>query len=91
MGVDGDRTAGIYRGSFSPAQFHWPYNGIGIGSIKQVGPIEIPDLNVCAQEMERDQPLDWVGDRRARCAEARRRRKDIIRVKSSVFKFPRTR
>lgn len=65
----------------------------GLGSINLVGSTGISDLNVFAEEMY--QPLDWSGDKRARFAEARRRRMDIIRVKSMrsacVFKYPRNR
>lgn len=70
----------------------------GLGSINHVGPTWIPDLNVSAEEMDPNQPLDRssvFADRRTRFAEARRRRMDIIRVKSMrtacFFKFPRTR
>ncbi|KAH6763763.1 hypothetical protein C2S51_015012 [Perilla frutescens var. frutescens] len=74
------------------------YNGLGF--IKNVAPFGIPDLNVSAEEII--QPLDRsraIADRRSRSAEARRRRMDIIRVKSLTmslrsvcgFKFPRTR
>lgn len=75
-------------------QFHSSYNGLG-----SVGPFGIPDLNISAEEafgVDQSQPLDTsraFTDRRARFAEARRRRMDIIKIKSMRsacgIKFPR--
>lgn len=50
-----------------------------------VGPFKIPDLNISAEEeafgMEPSPPLDTSIDRRARFAEARRRRRGIMKIK----------
>lgn len=89
-----DQRVEIFQSSFGFGHIN------GLGSINHVGPIWIPDLNVSAEEMDPNQPLDRrssssvFADRRTRFAEARRRRMDI-RVKSMrapcFFKFPRTR
>ncbi|KAK4429381.1 hypothetical protein Salat_1238500 [Sesamum alatum] len=53
----------------------------GLGPVSHVGLLGIPDLNISAQ----GQPLDMssgIADRRARCAEARRRRRGIMKIKS---------
>lgn len=94
-----DQRVEIFQSSFG---FGFGFGHInGLGSNNHVGPIWIPDLNVSAEEMDPNQPpLDRrsssvFADRRTRFAEARRRRMDIIRVKSMrtscFFKFPRTR
>ncbi|XP_057794839.1 uncharacterized protein LOC131011088 isoform X2 [Salvia miltiorrhiza] len=87
-----DQMAEIFRRSYFGPISAQSYNGLK--STNHMDPTGIPDLNVSAEEIS--PPLDLNGDRRARFAEARRRRMDIIRVKSmraaaSVFKFPRNR
>ncbi|KAL6493033.1 hypothetical protein OROGR_032792 [Orobanche gracilis] len=67
------------------AQYYVPYNGLG--PVHGVGPVGIPDLNISAGEafgFDPSQPLGAirvVDDRRALFAEARRMRKEIIRIK----------
>ncbi|KAK6115213.1 hypothetical protein DH2020_007482 [Rehmannia glutinosa] len=77
-----------FQNSLGPitAQFYSSYSGLG--SVHHVGPLGIPDLNIAAGEVfgvDPYQPLDVsrdLSDRRARFAEARRRRSGIIKIKS---------
>ncbi|KAL7117502.1 hypothetical protein ACP275_03G075600 [Erythranthe tilingii] len=79
------------------AQLNASRNGLG-SSVKHLGgPFRIPDLNISA-EVEESQPLDGsvgVADRRARFAEARRRRRGIMKIKhmrsACGIKLPETR
>ncbi|XP_052202755.1 uncharacterized protein LOC127808309 isoform X2 [Diospyros lotus] len=80
-----DRTA---SGSQASEIFRYPCSQIpgflacssGLGMVNRVGPQGIPDLNVAAEEtcmMDASQPLDHgraFADKRARAAQARRRR-----------------
>ncbi|KAK6131278.1 hypothetical protein DH2020_034988 [Rehmannia glutinosa] len=77
-----------FQNSLGPitAQFYSSYSGLG--SVHHVGPLGIPDLNLAAGEVfgvDPYQPLDVsrdLSDKRARFAEARRRRSGIIKIKS---------
>ncbi|XP_051150796.1 uncharacterized protein LOC127265153 [Andrographis paniculata] len=81
-----DPTVQKLQSQFGPnaARFH------AIGSVNRVGPITIPlgiDLNIPAEEpsfeVDSSRPLDAnVMDKRARCAEARRRRRGLIKIKA---------
>ncbi|KAI3464832.1 hypothetical protein Pfo_021495 [Paulownia fortunei] len=84
-----DHMAERFQHSLGPitAQFYYSsYNGLG--SVNHVGPLRILDLNISAEEalgVGPSQPLDRsraLADRRARFAEARRRRRGIIKIKS---------
>ncbi|KAG8377925.1 hypothetical protein BUALT_Bualt08G0084200 [Buddleja alternifolia] len=83
-----DQMAETFQYSIGPltAQFYSSNNGLG--PVNDVGPLGIPDLNLSAEEVfvvDASQPLDMsrvLADRRARFAEARRRRKGIIKIKS---------
>ncbi|KAL3845323.1 hypothetical protein ACJIZ3_002726 [Penstemon smallii] len=83
-----DQTVQNFQYSFSPitAQLYPPNNGFG--SVNHVGPIGIPDLNLSLEENfggDQSQPLDTqraIAERQARCAEARRMRRGIIKIKS---------
>lgn len=57
-----------------------------------VGPFGIPDLNISAEESILSSQGDLFTDRRSRFAEARRRRRDIIKIKiMRSVKLPRNR
>ncbi|PIM97915.1 hypothetical protein CDL12_29609 [Handroanthus impetiginosus] len=82
-----DPTAQNFPYPYGPiaAQFFPSINGLG--SVNQVGPLGF-DLNIPAEEAfgeEPSQPLDLnmaLADQRARCAEARRKRRGILKIKA---------
>ncbi|KAL7155461.1 hypothetical protein ABFS83_03G076900 [Erythranthe nasuta] len=98
-----DQMAEKFEQSNGPntAQLNTWRNGLGSSVNQMGGPFRIPDLNISAEVafgVDESQPLDAnvdVADRRARFAEARRRRRGIMKIKHmrSVcgIKLPETR
>ncbi|XP_051149712.1 uncharacterized protein LOC127264296 isoform X2 [Andrographis paniculata] len=72
----GDPTAEIFRAPFGSISSN------GLESVNQLSRLNWIDLNMPPEEIDVSQPLDVVADRRARFAEARRKRKGIIKVKA---------
>ncbi|KAL0323193.1 UNVERIFIED_CONTAM: hypothetical protein Sangu_1938600 [Sesamum angustifolium] len=72
---------------FGPISTQFYSSNSGLGTVNHVGPLGI-DLNIPAEEalgMDPSQPLDTgrvIADKRARFAEARRKRRGIIKIKN---------